>query len=72
MAAPQREVFLVYSNSDMIEGKGPMVLDSIWTTREAAEARGAELGAPYSGHKWSDWHLVREFPLDAKLAERAK
>lgn len=31
------EVFLVYKQSDMTEGRGAMVLDSIWSTKVGAE-----------------------------------
>lgn len=31
------QVFLVYKNADMTEGRGPMVLDSIWLHQQDAE-----------------------------------
>ncbi len=60
-------VFAVYRNSDMTEGRGPMVLDSLWW--EWAEAvdyingrRGVMGREPFNDHAKSRAHVLANNP----------
>lgn len=49
------KVFAVYANADMTEGRGPMVLDSLWWTEEGAweyanRQRGVMGRSPFRDH----------------------
>jgi hypothetical protein len=76
-------VYLVYRNSDTAEGRGPMVLDSVWKTRKLAEdymdTKPGVMGrfARWSRGKFGDWLVdeqpVRDEPHDpiAEIKKRA-
>lgn len=76
-------VYLVYRNSDTTEGRGPMVLDSVWKTRNLAEdymdTKPGIMGrhARWSQDKYGDWTVqeqpVRDEPYDpiADIKKRA-
>jgi hypothetical protein len=77
-------IYHVFKNADLTEGRGPMVFDSAWTTRELAVMRCES--APnygYSGTRWEGNHYgaleIREVevmdrpqvprPTDAELVD---
>jgi len=56
-------VYCVYKNADMIEGRGPMLLDSIWASRALAEDyMDCQPGVMGRQERWSkstshDWEV---------------
>jgi hypothetical protein len=56
-------VYLVYKNADMTEGRGPMVLDSVWGTEEDAweyaDNQEGVMGrkCKWSAQKYGDWEV---------------
>ncbi len=67
-------VYAIFKNSDTTEGRGPMVLDSIFANRTAAveyaDAQPGIMGrrGKWSEEKYGDWE-IREMPLFS-LAEQ--
>jgi len=63
------KVYLVYKNSDMTEGRGPMIFDSVFLDKEKAENYiDGKLGvmgckAIWSKEKYGDWE-VREVEIE--------
>lgn len=56
-----RLVYAVYKNGDMTEGRGPMVLESIWETEEAAWTHAnRQLGV--MGRKPTQFHRASPCP----------
>jgi hypothetical protein len=59
-----KKIYLVFRNDDMTEGRGPMVLDSIYSSKEKAEtyanAQDGVMGR-LSGGDWTkngnDWKV---------------
>lgn len=64
------KIYAVYRNNDMTEGRGAMILDSIYTTRElAAEYADSKAGVMGRRKKWSaiscgDWEIREHEVLD--------
>jgi hypothetical protein len=64
-------VYCVYRNADMTEGRGPMLLDSIWASKELAEDyMDCQQGVMGRQERWSkskshDWE-VREFSVHSE------
>lgn len=65
-------IFLVYRNVDMTEGRGPMVVDSVWVSRQKAiDYMNTKLGvmgrSPFytnhvTGHVSKGWHDKEAWP----------
>lgn len=61
-------VYCVYKNADMTEGRGPMLLDSIWESLSLADDyMDCHTGVMGRQERWSkstsgDW-MVKEFPV---------
>lgn len=59
------KIYLVYKNADMTEGRGPMILDSVWLNKENADnyidqqqgVMGRE--CKWSEQEYGDW-VVKE------------
>ncbi len=72
-----KTVYATYYNADMTEGRGPMVLDKIFTNRVDANAyidtKFGVMGrpGPWSNQKYGDW-TVQEHRLFDSLDDAAK
>ena len=70
-------VYCVYKNADMTEGRGPMLLDSIWASRALAEDyMDCHFGVMGRQERWSkstsgDWE-VREFRVRSEKYDPIK
>lgn len=66
-----KNVYVVMRNADLIEGRGPMVFDSVWDDRDSAakhiDDKPGVMGRKqkWSEQKFGDWEII-EAPLQKK------